>query len=193
MGWLSRQLAKLGASDAIDGVTTLGLAGTSNSLAYRVHEIEKHFHSYERWFEAAAVPDGEDHVADAAGTGGGAFQIDAGNDDWGSWVQILGADDTPAQTSMVKFDFHKLLITAAERNEIYVIQIGVGASGAAALSAEDYTEVVFKPINNQGDSGPVEVMMARAYSGSKVWARCICPGQNTATIDFMIGLHEYAG
>ena len=33
----------------IDNQATLGLLGTNNSLAYRVHEIEKHFHSPERW------------------------------------------------------------------------------------------------------------------------------------------------
>ena len=47
MSWLSRNLAKLGASDAIDTVAVDGLSGVSNSLAYKVHEIEKHFHNSE--------------------------------------------------------------------------------------------------------------------------------------------------
>ena len=42
----------------IDAVATSGLAGVSNSLAYRVHEIEKHFHNYERWFGKSADQSG---------------------------------------------------------------------------------------------------------------------------------------
>jgi hypothetical protein len=33
--------------EKIDNKATLGSLGTSNSLAYRVHEIERHLHSYE--------------------------------------------------------------------------------------------------------------------------------------------------
>ena len=47
MSWLTRSLARLGTADSIDGDVTLGLAGTTNSLAYRVHEIEKHLHNSE--------------------------------------------------------------------------------------------------------------------------------------------------
>ena len=177
----------------IDSVTTLGLNGTNNSLAYRVHEIERHLHSYERWFETAAVANGEIHVADAAGTGLGVFQIDAGNTVWGAWLQVLGSSDTPAITGSVKFDPHKILVTAAERNVVYVVQIGFGASGAAALGAGAYTEVVFIPAGGVVDSGPVAVQSRRITVGTKTWARCICPGQNTATLNFMFGIHEYEG
>ena len=57
----------------VDSAATDGLAGVNNSLAYRVHEIERHVHSYERWFELAAAPDPTDHVADRGGTGAGAL------------------------------------------------------------------------------------------------------------------------
>jgi len=68
-------------TDKIDLAATDGLTGVSNSLSYRTHEAERHLHSGARWFETAAVPAGETHVADAMGDGAGAFQIDAGNDD----------------------------------------------------------------------------------------------------------------
>ena len=178
---------------AIDSATTQGLAGVNNSLAYRVHEIERHLHSYERWMELAGTPATETHRADAAGTGAGVFQIDAGNVTWGSWLQILGSSDTPVITGSTKFDLHRLVVTATELNEIYVIQIAFGASGAAALSAGAYTESVFNPVSNQVDSGPVDIQSRRIAAGTKAWARCICPGQDTATLDFMIGLHEYEG
>ena len=177
----------------IDGVTTLGLNGVDNSLAYRVHEIERHLHSYERWFELAGTPSGETHRADATGTGAGVFQIDAGDDAYGSWLQILGSSDTPAVTGSEKFDLHRILITATERSVVYVVQIAYGATAAGALTAGDYTESVFAPSSNLVDSGPIDIQSWRVAAATKAWARCICPGQNTATLDFMIGLHEYEG
>ena len=180
-------------SQKIDSYATDGLAGVNNSLAYRVHEIERHFHSYERWMELAAVPVGETHRADAAGTGAGVFQVDAGNDDWGSWLQILGSSDTPVISGSVKFDLHRIQITSAERNAPYVLQIAFGATGAAALTAGAYIESVFSPASNLVDSGPVDVQSRRITAGTKAWARCICPGQDTAKLDFTIGIHEYEG
>ena len=184
-----------GASDRqkIDAFATDGLGGTSNSLAYRVHEVERHSHSYERWMELASVPAGETHRADAAGTGAGAFPIDAGNATWGSWLQILGSTDTPVIAGNVKYDMHRFLVSATERNAIYVVQFAFGTSAAIALAAGAYTEVVFIPAANQVDSGPVNVQVRRAATTTKAWARCICPGQDTATLNFFIGLHEYEG
>lgn len=176
-----------------DNVATDGLTGTNNSLAYRVAEIERHFHSYERWFETAAVPSGETHVADQIGDGGGAFQVDAGNDDWGAWVQILGSSDTPAIAGNVKFDLHRVDVEATEADVTYFMQFAFGDSGAAALASGDYTEAVFKANTNRVDAGPVEVQARRKNVGTKVWARCMSPGTNTATIDFYIGIHEYEG
>jgi hypothetical protein len=94
---------------------------------------------------------------------------------------------------MVKFDPHKVEIVATERNFDYFLQVAFGASGAAALAAGTYTEVPFKPASNQVDSGPVIVQARRQDVGTKAWARCKCPGQNTATMDLYIGLHEYQG
>lgn len=177
----------------IDKLATDGLAGTNNSLAYRTHEIERHLHSYERWLETAASASGETHVADRIGDGNGAFVLDAGNDDWGAWVQVLGSSDTPVMAGNVKFDLHRIEVSATERNEIYFVQIALSDSGAAALATDDYTEIVFKPASNQIDSGPVMVQTRRKDVGTKVWARCKCPGQNTATMNLFIGLHEYEG
>ena len=177
----------------VDSAATDGLAGVNNSLAYRVHEIERHVHSYERWFELASVPAGTTHVADPAGTGAGEWTIDAGNDAYGAWVQVLGSDDTPAIAGSVYYDPHRLLITDAERNFLYVMQVGFGATGAAALTAGTYTEVAFYPAANLVDSGPVEVQSRRHAVGTLMWVRCICAGQNTGTLDFFVGLHEYEG
>ena len=177
----------------IDDQQHAGLLSTHNSLAYTCTEVERHFHSYERWFEKAGTADGETHVADPAGTGGGVFRIDAGESTWSSWLQILGSGDTPAIDGMVKWDIHRILITATERSLPYVIQFAFGASGAAALSAGAYTEAPFAPASNLVDAGPIVFQSRRQTVGTKVWARCICPGQSTGWLDFMFGLHEYEG
>jgi hypothetical protein len=178
--------------EKIDNKAVDGLLGVSNSLAYRVAEIERHFHSAGRWFGKATTASGEDHVADRIGSNNGAFQIDAGDNAWGAWVQILGATDTPADTGKVYFDPHEIVITAAERTALYYIQIGRGASGAAALTAGTYTELALD-LTDRGGGAIVDVQTGRAPAGSKLWARCMCPGQNTATLDFVMGLHEYEG
>jgi hypothetical protein len=90
------------------------------------------------------------------------------------------------------FDPHELVITAAERTAAYYIQIGRGASGAAALSAGTYTELALD-LTDRGGGAIVNVQTGRAPAGSKLWARCMCPGQNTGTLDFLMGIHEYEG
>jgi len=178
----------------IDELATDGLLGVHNSLAYRVHEIEKHLHSAGSWFGKAVTPSGETHVADRVGTGVDAFQLDAGNDDWGSWVQVLGSTDTPARAGNVKFDPHEIVIASAERIGIYFIQMTRGDSGAAGLAAGTYTELVYASDRTGARaSGITEVQTGRATAGDKLWARCLCIGKNTATIDLFVGIHEYVG
>ena len=177
----------------VDSAATDGLTGVHNSLAYRVQEIERHMHSYERWFESAVAPAGTTHHADPAGTGAGVWTIDAGNSVYGAWIQILGSDDTPAIAGSTHWDPHQFVITDAERNELYVMQIGFGHNGAEALLAGTYTEVAFYPAANLVDSGPVEVRARRQDVGELMWARCVCDGFDTAQLSFIFGIHEYEG
>lgn len=181
-------------SPKIDNAPVDGLTGVEDSLAYKVEEIEKHFHNLERWLAAAAVPAGETHVADSITDNQTAFRADGGNDTWGPWLQILGSSDTPAQTGLLKFDLHRLLIISHERNNnCYLIQIGFGASGAAALSAGDYTEVPLVTGGGNTEVGPIDMISARQDVTTKAWVRVWAVGQNTGTLDFLIGLHEYVG
>jgi len=181
-------------TDKIDSAVTDGLSGTNNSLAYRVHEIERHFHSYERWFGAAVAPNGEIHVADRIGTTTTAFQTDAGNNTWGSWVQVLGSSDTPADAGNAHFDLHRAQIVAVENaNATHFVQIAYGTGGAAALAAGTYTEFVFRPPTVQGVEVIVVIHARREDVGTKTWVRHWTVGQNTSTMSFFIGLHEYEG
>jgi hypothetical protein len=177
-----------------DTVVTTGLLGTEDSLAYRVHEIERHLHHYERWFGAAGAPSGETHVADRIGTTSASFQADAGNDTWGTWLQVLGSSDTPADAAQAKYDFHRVMITAVENaNSVHFIQIALGTSGAAALAAGDYTEFVFQPQSVQGQQTIVTFNIRRCDDGTKAWVRAWVVGANTSTVNFFVGIHEYPG
>ena len=189
---LSTDIANIHAETKYIQSTATPAEPTPESLLYILKEIEIHLHSWERWFETAASADGEVHVADNIGNGSGAFQIDAGNDDWGAWVQLIGSSDTPDETGSDYYDLHRIDIEATERNETYFFQFGFDASGVDALTNGNYTEVVIHPVSNQADSIPVIVQTPRIAAGTKAWVRCKCPGQNTATLDFYIGLHEYA-
>lgn len=181
-------------TDKIDGATTLGLAGTTNSLAYRVHEVERHMHSYESWFGVAAAPSGETHVADRLASGINGFVIDAGNLNWGAWVQILGSSDTPARGTNEAYDLHRFLVTAAERTTaVYFVQVAFGTSGDAGLAAGTYTEFTYYSPASVSRSAPTDFQTRRQEAGTKAWARCLCRGQNTGTLTFYFGLHGYEG
>jgi hypothetical protein len=162
-----------------------------DEIKEEVIEIETHLHSNESWFEKAATPNGQIHVADRIGTGSGPFQVDAGNDNWGDWVQVLGSADTPAKPNMLYFDAHRAEFVAAERNESYFVQVAPGDDPDAAVVAELHTEFVLKPASNVLDSGPVDIQTVRLPAGTKAWIRTKCPGQDTATLDFYFGIHEY--
>jgi len=179
-------------TELIDRKTVEGLLGTNNSLAYKVHEIERHLHSAARWFEVAAVPNLTDHAADEIGSGNGPFRIDAGNDDWGTWVQILGGTDTPTVVGKAYFDPHQFIVDDTERASTYFVRVGRGASGAAALAAGTYTEFVYGA-SVQKETGIIPVQTGRAPAGSLLWAQCKVPGAVDGWMDFYFGLHEYEG
>ena len=72
-----------------------------------------------------------------------------------------------------------------------MIQIGFGESGAAALSNNAYTETGIFTGGGTSPHPPIKVNTEDQESGTKVWARCHAVGQNTGTIDFLYGIHEF--
>jgi hypothetical protein len=157
-------------------------------------EIENHLHSFESWMEPSPIPVGEVDIAVVVGTRlfvAPMFQVDAGNNAWGAWLQILGSGDTPVYEVGAKyFDLHRILVTSTERAKVYYMHIGFGTVAAGVLTGR-YTTVPFNPINTTGRSVEIPAQARRHPIGTKVWARTICPGQNTATVNFIYGLHEY--
>lgn len=166
--------------------------GNNSSVKSVVDIIQRHNHSSERWLFAAITPVGEIHVADDFSDNSVSFQANGGNDTWGDWVQIIGSTDTPFSVGNIFFDFHKILLTAFQRNDtIYKFQIAHGTSGAAALAAGNYTE--FPIITQTGITNidPIRIQSERISVGTKVWLRAWAVGQVSGTIDFYAGLHEY--
>lgn len=180
--------------DKLDTRAVNGLEGVADSLSYKVEEIERHFHNREFWFGVAATPAAETHVADIMSGTIQPFQLTAGDNTWGNWVQVLGSSDTPI-ASGVKFDAHRFMVTTTNSTNPYVLQIVAGESAgiAAKLTAKEYSLFPYVSSSNNNDSGVEDVMTVRVLSTTKIWARCACVGGNGTTISFYFGIHEYEG
>ena len=187
--------------DKIDARSVNGLLGVSNSLAYKVHEIEKHFHNTERWLGMSGDQSGtdwSDSVSDA--TMIPVFVVISGDDTYGAdaddEAKVIGTSDLPLQTGMVTADIHHLFVVAADDTSIWWLRIVYGSGTMAdAITDGQYSEYpVIPDAAVQGSISVVtDIMMPRITAGvDKVWIQ----GKNTtnnATLEFYVGLHEYAG
>ncbi|MCK5615993.1 hypothetical protein KAR91_79760 [Candidatus Pacearchaeota archaeon] len=171
-----------------EGIAKVNTQASDPDVVQEVYEIEKHLHSAGNWFEKAAVPSGS-HKADRIGVGT-PFEIDAGNNDFGTWVEIIGSDDTPARSGNLYFDPHQMLVEDTETASLYFIQMTRGDDPAVAWAAGVGTEFPYQA-TVQKETGIIEVQTGRAPAGSRVWARCKAIGQNTSKFYFFIGIHEY--
>ena len=167
--------------------------GLLRQIEHETYEIEHHIHNHEKWFGVASVPAGETHIADRIGPGIIPFALLSGNDDFGNWLQILGSSDTPIESGMTMVDAHDILVTTTNSTEPFFIQFVLGESAGIAdlILAEDFTEVPYISATNNADSGVEPIINKRIVTGTKIWARTICIGQNAKTINFYVGIHEY--
>lgn len=176
----------------IDKQATDGLLGVQNSLAYRIHNIEQTMLSGGRRFGVAASPTAT-HKADHIGPGIAPFVMDAGNETWGSWLQITGSEDTPFRAGMTYFKPTQLAIVAAEEEAVYFVQITRGASGDAGITAGTYSDLIVCVDATKKFKQVFELHTGKAPAGSLLWARCLCYGNNTGTLSFYFGIQEYPG
>jgi len=174
----------------LEEVASTGLLGVVDSLAYKVAEIERHLHGWERRY-GAAVTQSATHKMDSISDGNAVvpFRMDAGTSDWGEFVQIIGSGDTT-----LRHDLHNLAIVAAEgANKTWFIQMGYGATGAEMITDGTYSELVFTPQSVNGRPASLPIMQRRAPAGSLGWVRCLCRNTVTQWLDFYVGLHFYEG
>ena len=183
----------------VDRLATSGLAGVSNSLAYRTHEIEKHFHNYERWFGISADQSGNDWALSVSTAGmPTVYQAISGNDTYGAdandEAKVWGTDD--ALGTNVKLDIHEIFVTAASETSIFYLRVVHGSGTMAdAITAGQYTE--FPIIADAAVGGSISiiipVMMPRITIGTdKIWIQAKNTTDN-ATISFLVGAHGYVG
>ncbi len=152
--------------------------------------VEKHWHNREIWFGLASAPNGEIHRADE--DSGTAFTVDAGNDGYGTALQIIGSADTPVQTGMRKYEPGAIMLgTAENNNQVYFLRVIAGASAAAGVTAGTYATYMLKSAAAAFTGGEQQVRQSRVDSGIKLWAQLFAPGQNTSEITIWIGFHEY--
>ena len=150
-------------------------------------EIEHHLHGNEIWFGDAATPDAGVHEADRESLV--SFRVDAGNNTWGTAVLVLGTTDTPVATDMTKYDLHKVLVTATERNVLTYLRFTFGTSEAQGITDGNSTVVALVTAATVKFSA-VEFRSKRTTAGTKMWVNAKVVG-NTGTVDFIFGLHEY--
>lgn len=180
----------------IDSSAAIGLSGVFNSLAYRVHEIEKHFHNRERWFGKLGVQTATDWAENNLSP----YRAISGNNDYGAdandEAKVIGTADTPVIAGMVKYDVHRLLVVASSSATIWKLRVVYGSGTMAnAIAAGQYSTVMGRYDEAVGASpgDPLEIMIPRLASGvDQVWIQG-WNGTDNATIDFFVGLHEYEG
>jgi len=160
------------------------------SLANKVSCLYGHIGAYGEWYAIAGTPSAT-HKADRVGVNDASFQIDAGNDDWGAWVQILGSADTPHIPGTTEYHLIKVIATAVEHNtSLHFMQVAFGATGADALTANTYSDLVFVPLLAVGWETSLEVHCGHIPVGTLAWARCKVDGQNTGTVNFYFSIIE---
>nr|AKH47534.1 hypothetical protein [uncultured marine virus] len=195
------------AKTAIDGIATNGLSGVNNSLAYRVHEVEKHFHSPEFTIGEPETRNAEIDCFSEASVK--PFKIDAGDGTAGAgsqqWTEaygtplcVIGTGYTSFYGSNVKFDAGTIQIHTVQSTIDKVIQRvqiiwGTGTVGDA-ITAKQFTSKTLDADDGGGKNAPIDFKMPRGVIGTtKVWVRLWVDNVNTGTMDFFITLHEYIG
>ena len=174
-----------------------GLLGTTNSVGYRVHEIERHFHGRERWFGKLGIQTATDWADNNIATpyiaisGLNTYGVGAGDE-----ALVVGTADTPTMSGNIKYEIHQLLIVDSTSTTVWKLQIIYGSGTmAAAIAADQFSTTMVKIDAAAGQTPNVahQVQMPRCLCGTdQVWIRGWNATDN-ATISFFAGWHEYEG
>ena len=179
--------------DAFDTVVTDGLLGTPDSLSYRVGEIERHVHSYERWFGASAG-----NVGPGLETVMTAFRATSSATANAFGTAIVVFDGTEVvQVGMVKWDPHRVHILNAQTTDVYRFRMVYARNGeataAAAVTNGNYTDMIIKIDSTNTDFTSIPMQARRMPIATKSWAQLAKATAGAAWMEFMVGLHYYEG
>jgi hypothetical protein len=163
------------------------ISGGRDDTWTAIVDHDGHVHGYRRWFGAASSPSGEAHVADRMSVT--PFLVTAGDDAFGSWVQILGSDDTPAQSGKSIFCPCGFQIAAYNQtNTVHFLQVAVGNSVAEAIAVGAVTDVVF--VTGSISMPELHARFPAIRTGAKLWFRLHALGKEVAWISIYLGIHE---
>jgi len=119
-------------SDTADSKTTVGLLGVNNSLAYRVHEIEKHHHNSEQVYGNTA----NDMTADIPVK----FTVIGGDLVWGTELMLTDGTVIESGSSTMKFDLNTFYLTSlSAANKISVVEFLVSEINTPVACTFDFT------------------------------------------------------
>jgi len=156
-----------------------------NGLDEHMRELEvidHHFHNREIWYGLGAV---EDDLAP--------YRITSGNGVFGSEIAILGAASTPKIAGKTRFDLHRIQIIDFGNNTLYYLRIiwGLGTVEDAETDMQYSTTPVQAVTAGAIGGAPSGIMFERGWAGkTKVWAK-VKNTTNSATLDILVGSHEY--
>lgn len=183
----------------IDDEEVLGLAGTPNSLAYKVEEIEKHFHNKERWLCKANPQTATDWAVECCAAGAVLpYVAISGSNNFGGDANdealIFGTDDLLNIDGETKLDLHRIMVTDASSTTVYILRIVYGTGTMAnAITAKQFTTVpvISDPAAGGGYGNIIDVKMPRLNIGTdKIWIQ-IKNATDNATLSFICGFHGY--
>jgi len=180
----------------------------TNSLAARIlsiqsslentyaeaYETEHHLHNRARWRGKLTSQTATDWADDNLLP----FRAISGNNTYGADANdealVIGTADTPAISGMTKYDLHRIFVIDASSTTIYKLRIVYGSGTmAAAIAAGQFSEAMIKvdAAAGQTPNTSMEILMPRLTCGTdKCWVQA-WNASNNATIDFLVGLHEY--
>jgi hypothetical protein len=167
----------------IDRAAVSGLSGTVNSLAYKIHELEKHIHNSELCYGKAA---GNELLQDSLVP----FVVTAAADatNWGVET-VVSAGGVVAG---VYYDLDELTVTAcgagAGAGDIFEVQFRYGVGASDTVLGSTYYVVQ----TTTGKSGYVGLKSPRIPVASKLSAWCKCSNPDS-TLSFLLSLHTYSG
>ena len=168
----------------IDYRESAGLGGLHDSLGYRVAEIERHFHTSELWYGDAT---GNKILLD----GLTAIRVTAGDAAaFGSELQISDGTEQGGGSATKRFDLHRLCVVSASSNTaLYLIRFKTGLTTFA--EAVTLTTAPFKSSALTGKQAPIDILSPRRPCNHKIWVD-LKASVNGATMDFIVGSHEYS-
>ena len=163
---------------------------TGSSILGHIHDnfreieiVEDHFHNAEVWY---GRDPGDTFLSPTSLV---EWQVVAQDDGYtGTAIQLSNGDELEGGDATKYFDVHELLVTATNAaNKVQKIQFlyGTNIVGDATVASEI---AFFVPA--AGKSTAIELFMPRIPCNNKLWVLAYSE-TDTATIDFIVGIHTY--